>query len=37
MKEMVTRYAAREHNFTGRFQFASVLLAFNEPLDMDLT
>lgn len=25
-------YVAREHNFTGRFQYASVLLAFNENL-----
>ena len=33
MKEMVTCYVAREHNFSGRFPFASVLLAFNEPLE----
>lgn len=30
LKEMVMCFAAREHNFTGRFQYASVLLAFNE-------
>ncbi|CAK9081566.1 3-beta-glucan synthase) (Protein GLUCAN SYNTHASE-LIKE 12) [Durusdinium trenchii] len=30
LKEMVTCHAAREHNFTGRFQYASLLLAFNE-------
>jgi hypothetical protein len=29
---MVMCFAAREHNFTGRFQYASVLLAFNENL-----
>ena len=32
LREMVTCYVAREHKFTGRFQFASVLLAFNEIL-----
>eukprot|EP00434_Breviolum_minutum_P020699 symbB.v1.2.018253.t1/scaffold1449.1/size118046/4 len=32
LKEMVMCYVAREHNFTGRFQYASVLLAFNENL-----
>eukprot|EP00913_Durusdinium_trenchii_P025537 g23968.t1 len=32
LKEMVTCHAAREHNFTGRFQYASLLLAFNEHL-----
>ncbi|CAJ1449626.1 unnamed protein product, partial [Effrenium voratum] len=30
MKEMITCFLAREHNFTGRLQYASVLLAYNE-------
>lgn len=30
LREMVTCYVAREHKFTGRVQFASLLLAFNE-------
>ena len=30
----MTCYVAREHKFTGRLQFASVLLAFNETLSL---
>ena len=33
---MVTRFSTREYNFTGRFQYASVLLAFNEFLRLQV-